>query len=495
MHHASSTLRILGFILLAYWAAATPLLAELRLGAPFTDGMVVQREREVRIWGWDAPGQIVQLQLGESLAEAETDQTGRWEVILPPPEKGKSLTLKAAGSSTIERKDWIAGEVWLALGQSNMEWALKDSTGGIEAVQTIGPRDIRFFVAPKAVSKTPLNDLDARWRQLDAQTAPDVSGVAFFFARNLTDELQVPVGIIQVAWGGANIVAFMTEESLRRQGSFDRLLEEHVAGAARWQEALAKWVAGGRQGRQPGSGGAGEQHYPGHIENAMVHPFKPLSVRGVLWYQGENNTSTPDSYPEWFRLLVASWREGFRAPDLPIYFVQLHSVPGDNRRWAAFRPMQEALSRSDENVEMVVMIDTGTPGVHPPEKQPVGERLARIALARDYGRAIVPGSPRLVAATWEEEALVLTFDRVGDGLKLHESDDDRVFQWQVGDTIQPAKVRLDGPNRLVATYPDDTPRPSAFLHNVVGNPTALLFNSIGLPAAALHVTASGSEPR
>lgn len=241
----------LALLLVASWSEA----GDLRLPRLFSDGMVLQRERPIRVWGWAGPGQGVEVSLGDQAVRSTSDKSGRWEVLLPPVEAGGPWTLTVRGATTLTVKDVLVGDVWLASGQSNMEWTL--GSGVVDQDQEIAaarfPR-IRFFVVPRTARPEPAADTESgEWRPVTPETAEHVTAVGYFFARELHREVGVPIGIVSSAWGGTPAQAWTSagmnltlpayrdraREILRPGRNWAREMEEDDARAIRREELIS----------------------------------------------------------------------------------------------------------------------------------------------------------------------------------------------------------------------------------------------------------------
>ncbi|MEO1236983.1 MAG: sialate O-acetylesterase, partial [Planctomycetota bacterium] len=257
---------------------------------------------------------------------------------------------------------------------------------------------------------------EARWQVLDGRVAQDISAVAYFFGRDLRREIDRPIGLIQCAWGGSKIQAWLSPQTFADQPDHERFRRQYEEAAERFARELQRWRADGKNGQRPRPRGGGPNHKPSGLYNAMTHPLAPLTIRGVLWYQGESDAWMPETYDELFKALVADWRRGFHDPELPVFYVQLPAF--ENAKWPAFREAQR--NHDIPHAAMAVSIDQGVADdIHPPMKRPVGERLARLARVHVYGHDVLPGGPRLesVSLVGDGSGVVrLRFVDVGDGL-------------------------------------------------------------------------------
>lgn len=357
--------------------------AQVRPAPIFTDHMVVRQKATNPVWG-TAPASS-KIEVIASWAPTDTLRTqasasGRWSVTLSTPAAdGKSHTLKI---NNIELKDVVLGEVWLASGQSNMEWSVRHGIENGEAVAAAATHpDIRFFQVPTLGAATPQNSVQAAWAPSTPETMRRVSAVGYFFARELNRTLNVPVGLISSAWGGTPaepwIPAWVFEVN-------PRLKDARARQANPWRPIE-----------------------PGECFNQMIAPFAGYGVNGVVWYQGESNRENAAVYNELMTALIGSWRVAFSNPSLPFYFVQIAPFTyGQNDLAAAVvREQQELTWKSVPHTGMVVVMDRvhDIKNIHPIDKLTVGQRLAGFALNEVY-RIEVPNykSPTFASASFDK---------------------------------------------------------------------------------------------
>lgn len=391
------------------------LLATLKLGTPFSDGMVLQRQMPIRVWGTSDARSEVRVKLGNDTAKAQADYEGNWRVELPPrgaSKKPVSMTvteykvqvLPVSGAiDTLTVNDILVGEVWFACGQSNMEcpiWGdnprFRDEKGAMMVAMSNNPF-IRFVKNQKRegdvwrYSLTTL-PLKAEWRQFDSKglaLRPGeeymLSAVAFYFARELYLATDVPIGIVDSSWGGTPAEAWTPPCTMPAKDLEDNL-------AAR--------------------GGKVDQYTPTALFNGLVAPYCPMAMRGFIWYQGCKNVNDSVSrYVERMNLLYSGWAKMFENPDLKLYFAQLAPY---QTNWMNICMAQTQFAQSEKNANLVVLADAGNPyDIHPNRKDIVGQRLAMHALRREYGFEM-PGdeSPVLQKVTFRGNTAVLEFNNV-----------------------------------------------------------------------------------
>ncbi len=229
------------YFLLVFVCLLSPLRAEPVLPHLFSDHMVIQRETEIRIWGWADPGEKVSVSLGAGSGDAAADSDGRWRVILPAMRAGGPFTLMVQGKKTIIFRDVMLGEVWVASGQSNMTYALSGATGGEKEILRANYPGIRFFTVPRKIALEPQSDtMPAAWEVCSPETAKSFSAVSYFFARDLHKELGVPIGIILSSWPGSAGEEWTDPESLRRESVLKPIVERWDASAAEVKSFAAR---------------------------------------------------------------------------------------------------------------------------------------------------------------------------------------------------------------------------------------------------------------
>lgn len=475
---------------------------ELKLAEIFGDGLVLQRGQPVAVWGEADPGERVRVVFGGQEKTAVADAAGVWILRLDPMEasaESRTLAVSSAGSQKQEIGNVVVGEVWLAGGQSNMAFLLRNAQEGAEVLPTLDNPAIRFYTVPRREGFERETET-ASWTPAAGKEAGAFSAVAYFFAADLQKRLGIPVGIVSCNLGASYCEAWMSEKQLRRHPSlayladqYDDELKQYDADAV--QEFLNQekaWLSADRKTR-----GARPQTPPNPysrkvgtaLHRTMLSKVIPYTVRGAIWYQGEGNANEKrgHEYRTLFPALIQSWREEFQNPEMPFYFVQLapYEWPGDRdggTLWAELREAQLLTWQNLPNTGMAVSADWGEKDdIHPKCKQPIGERLALFARRDCYGEPSLPVSgPIYRASRTSGKSLVLEFDPLGQGLELRGAadgfeicGDDRVFH--------PAQARIDG-NSVVVSAPEIA-KPVAVRYGWKNWFVPSLFNRDGLPAS------------
>jgi sialate O-acetylesterase len=373
-------------------------LAAITLPSVFSDNMVLQQNSEASIWGWGNAGELVKIVAGWNSTDTVTvkaDNSARWETTLRTVDAGGPYSIQIIGSSEVELKNVMLGEVWICSGQSNMEWSVNMGidNGEEEAANADHP-GIRIFHIPKKGADYPQQDCDATWMVCSPETMRSTSAVGYFFARELHNKLNVPVGIIVSAWGGTPAEVWIEKSRI-----------ENIPGLNENKYAL-------RFDWWPGE--------PGVLYNSMIYPVVPYGIAGVIWYQGESNVSNHPVYASLKKTLIENWRNDFKK-DFPFYFVQIAPYNyGEEGTSEYVREQQAKVEEEVPNTGMVVVSDLvdNINDIHPRNKLDVGKRLARFAPAETYNQEIgAYKSPMIESLKIEKDKIRLNIKNVVSGLK------------------------------------------------------------------------------
>ena len=646
------------FALLA--AIAAPAFADVSLPAIFSDHAVLQKSPKVPVWGVAEAGEKVVVTLGASSAQTVTGTDGKWRVSLDLGRGGPGpFTLTVRGKNTLTVSDVLVGEVWLASGQSNMEWLLKNSSGASAEIQASANPMLRHFAMTKAEAATPIAGCKGKWIVSSPETSGAFTAVGYHFSKNLQQSLDAPVGLIHASWGGTPVETWTGKEALASDPdlaagaekadadlrTYARRLRVYTLGYLAWQEsnrrqdrassgvpsaegwspavlpgklgesgavwlrcvvevpdelagkpvtiALAEGLRGTDRvywdGAQVGSTSLeqaaktrGDRRHtvpadrvkagratlairvfnaaedivlpaavnlgklratsgwerktefslpplsaeakaalpenpgresftwqgPSRLFNAMIHPLIPYAIKGVIWYQGENNVPRAYQYRKAFPLMIADWRARWGQGDFPFYFCQLANMnakganPSESN-WAELREAQ-SLALSAPATGQAVLIDIGdSANIHPINKKDAGERLTAIALAQTYGQKTSFSGPVFTGIKIEGGKIRLAFKHTDGGLvarplpATYSVDSatgatapvvrnssgplegfavcgaDRKWVW--------AEASIEGDHIVVSSA--SVPAPVAVRYAWAGNPTCNLYNGAGFPAS------------
>lgn len=433
--------------------------AAVQLPPIFGEGMVLQRDCPLPIWGTATPGEKITVSLRSQKLETVASNDGRWSVLLlPEPADNNLVELRVAGENTITLGGILMGDVWLCAGQSNMALQLKKTRNADEEIRTATHPMIRQFLASEKSSEKPARDVAGTWQKCSPETAGEFSAVAYYLARNLQEKTGIPIGILNCSWGGTRIESWMDADiGASARPAYDRAMTRY-----REEKAADKFL-------------------PSGISNAMVRPLYPMAIRGVVWYQGESNVLWAEDYASLFVEMISQWRKGFRQPELPFYFVQL---PGyDDKRdpsglnWAKLREAQTKALKLPK-VSMIVTMDLGEQNrLHPvASKSEIGRRLAEAILEGSDGNKRSFSGSDFREISVKENSMHIAFDPEnplslkGDG-GFEIAGHDRVFH--------PAKASIEGDAVVVRS--EAVTKPEAVRHAWKNASEVSLFNSSGRP--------------
>lgn len=472
-------MKILSLTVLACCVASLCSARSLTLAPIFSDHMVLQREQPVPVWGSAAPGSSLTIEFAGQTQTGRADAGGRWRVDLDPLSASsvpQTLTVRseeAGRQESIMLRDVLVGEVWLCSGQSNMQWAMSRTENAEAAIAAADHPRIRFFRTPVVFSRIPLDSVDGKWEVCSPETAGPLSGVAYYFARELQRELDVPIGLLQSAWGGTRIEPWTPPEGFE---GIESLQSIHQIATN-----MPELDGDPQQERQT----------PTAIFNAMIHPHIPFAIRGVIWYQGESNRTEGMLYVDKTRALLNGWR-GRWGFDFPFYFVQItpfQYAQQDPMILPEFWEAQAAIPRQIPGTAMAVASDATTlDDIHPPNKEVPGVRLALLALNHTYGRDVVSSGPifRSISRDRSGSRLRVEFD-FADGLTTRDGNPPDWFEIAGNDGVfKAATASIQGSSVLLES--DEVPLPVAmrFAWHKLAVPN--LMNSAGLPAPAFRAS-------
>lgn len=474
--------------------------AEIRLPSLFTDHMVIQRGLPVHVWGRSAPNESVSVTFHNETRSTVADPVGYWSLYLSPAEAGGPFELEAKGSNTISVKDILVGDVWVASGQSNMEWQLnKADNASTELAAANHPR-IRLFQVNKKVAAYPLDEVDAQsWTVCNSQTAADFSAVAYFFGRHLEEKQNVPIGLISASWGGTPADAWTSLRAISADASlmpvmaeWAKMTDDLAYTKQQREKQISEWKANVEQAKKnntkepafPWRGNDSGEWAPGGLYNAMIAPLVRFPIRGAIWYQGESNASRERAglYHRLFSAMITDWRRAWGQGDFPFLFVQLANFKtGPDSKWPDLREAQlKTLSLA--HTGMAVTTDIGNPtDIHPTNKQDVGLRLARAARAIAYGEKIEYSGPIFRQAVRENNSLRVFFEHAASGL-MARGGTLKGFEVAGADrAFVPAEAVIDGQTVVVSQTSVAAPRYVRYSWS--DNPEGNLYNKDNLPAS------------
>lgn len=495
-------------LLLPFCLALPQLLAALTVPNVFSDHMVLQRERPIPVWGKAEAGETVTVEFASQKAQAVADASGQWSLRLEPLDASfEPQILRIQGSDTeLNFTDVLVGEVWLCSGQSNMDWPVKQLKDADLEIATANHPAIRLHNVTHVTSDTPVFSSAATWEVCTPATVGAFSGAGYYFGRDLHAYLHVPVGLIEAAWGGTPAIAWTRAEVLDQHPQFQEKLTEWQGHLRDYPQALKKWesevarlktenpaLTRWQLPRKPF--GPDSPHRPASLANGMLAAVAPYALRGAIWYQGENDAGWhPEDYDQRLRLMIEDWRDWWSIDDLHFGIVQLanflqpKSEPADDA-WPRLRESQRRLAHSLSHTGLAVTIDLGEANdIHPRNKQDVGRRLARWALADIYGADVLAGGPVLQKAQFDGDTVTLTFEQVGSGLAILDAHTLGGFTLAGEDGVfHPAQASIEGTDTVIVSSPEII-RPVHLRYGWQNNPVdASLGNQERLPASPFEV--------
>ena len=451
-----------------------PLQAKVTLPAVFGDNMVLQQQRDVNLWGKANPGKKVTVKPSWTKAKytAGVAQDGTWELSLPTPAAGGPYTIEFSDGDKEKTvlRNVLLGEVWFCSGQSNMEMPIRGFNGqpvagATDVIVSAKPSTpIRMCTVQKKASAKPETECICKWEENTPAAVAEASAVGYFFAQKLYEALGVPVGLLISDWGGTPIESWMNRETISAEFKDEFNLEHLETGVLPEQ---------------------GAQYIPCTLFNGQIAPLIPFTFRGMLWYQGESNRDRPAQYTRLQAAYVRMMRELFRNQDAPFYYVQIapyHYSDTDNTWSGYFYEAQQAALELIPRSGMAATVDIGEYStIHPCKKKEVGNRLAYLALAEEYGISMIdPHSPTVKSIDFKDGKAIITMDAGNNGLAPRSAwiegfelaGEDKVFH--------PAKGKPK--NSTVTVVSPEVPEPVAVRYCFHDWCIGTLYNSFGIPA-------------
>ncbi len=493
--------------------SAPRLRADARPAALFTDHTVLQRDTAIPIWGTAKRGEPVTVSFAGQRISTKADRDGRWRVDLAPlPANATPADLLVKGRrNTVTLRDVLVGDVWLCSGQSNMEWPVRlcaQADAEIAAAQL--PLIRHYKVANQMAHGRPADDVQGGWSVCSPETAPHFTAIGFFFARELHRELRVPIGLLNVSWGGTPIESWLSPRMLaatphaaavasawaKTVAEYPEKKAAHDRAVAEWEQRAAAAKAAGRP--EPGDhpwrpAGPGLPEEPSVLWHGMVAPVAPYGIRGFLWYQGESNVGRATEYRDLFPALIDGWRTAWARPEaiatapLPFLFVQLPNYadrnPGGDA-WARLREAQTAALALPATGMAVALEQGESDNLHPTRKQEIARRLALVARVQVYGEGLDHSGPVFESASLEADGSIRIRLRHADVGLVCRGPRLRGFQIAGADRVfQTAEATIEGDTVVVRSKA--VPAPLAVRYGFVNDPQppANLYNGAGLPAA------------
>lgn len=446
--------------------------------------MVVQQNKPFKVWGKAKAGERVKVKadwLPNEVSVIATEK-GRFFAILDVPAiqagdfEKHQLNISSAGEELLI-DSLLIGDVWFCSGQSNMQFSLKEDKQAAEELPHATDANLRLFNAGLNFSDQPLDSIAGEWQLCTPETAKDFSAVAYYMAKKLRDSLRYPIGVIFTGIGASAAQAYVPKEVL----ATDSILDVTY---------LAPYLASPKSKEKIDGGFSFEKvTRPYLLYNAMIHPFRNLSVKGFCWYQGEANHFERETYTLLTQAMIEAWRQVFKQGELPFYYVQIAPFYHDKEDPtlvfdAFFREAQERISDLN-NTAMVVSMDVGeAKDLHPKNKKPLGDRLAFTALNRTYGRLDIPyEGPKMLYVLYKKNKAIVHYHRqsLAAGLKTKQAEPPLFFSVAGEDHVfYPAKAIIHG--NMIEVTAEQVKHPVAVRYAFFNYPVTNLQNGLSLPA-------------
>jgi len=483
--------------------------AQVKLASLFSDNMVLQRDINVPVWGTAANGENVTVAfLGQKLSTIAKD--GRWKVVLKPLKAGGPFTLTVKATNTISISNVLVGEVWLCSGQSNMERGLNYDTSGTEAIANSTNDMLRLITIPHNSKDTQQTEVSCKWVASNPNTTKRFSATAYWYGSKLQKELGVPVGIINSSFGGTPIEAWMSEKTLSslglpKDGNTDPVMarQNYNIRKERAQPLVDKYNAEKEAAKQnhlpvpPEPKGmiiVGDYRGPNVLYNGMIAPLIPFAIKGMVWYQGENNAYVGrNTYYQLLPALIKEWRNEWGQGNIPFFIVQLcpyHKKTTDPNLPSGIATVSDAqrMALSEPNTALLVTTDLVEPDgdVHYKRKEPLGARLVLAAKAKAYNQKVAYSGPLYKNVVFKGDKAILSFTHIGGGLVAKDTalsgfviaSEDRKFY--VGNAI------IEGDQVIVSSPNVVSPKSVRYGWADHPWPDLNFWNKAGLPAAVFR---------
>ena len=484
------------FLLLQPWFLNVA-RAEVTLPSLLADHMVVQRGLPVHVWGMAAQHESVSVTFRGETKSIAADELGRWSLYLSPGEAGGPFQMVVKAANSIELNDVLVGDVWVASGQSNMEFPMTELNNSEAEIAAAKYPKIRIFRVKHRPSDFPRSDAEATtWALCTPEDVGDSSAVAYYFARDLYQKMNIPFGLIETFWGGTPAESWTSLHTLSGDAALmpvfasrAKTLDAEESVALRVEQEEHDYQQAAAQAKAEGKPEPGRRWHPDFaawapsaLFNGMIAPLTHFPIRGVIWYQGEANSGErAPLYAHLFQSMINDWRRAWDEGDFPFLFVQIANWNTEpDGRWPEVRDAQrQALAL--RNTGMAVTIDIGdSVDIHPKNKLDVGLRLARAARAITYGEKVEWSGPLYRQLTREDHALRVWFDHAAGmtakggplaGFEVAGADGKYVA----------ADAKIEGASVVISS--STVSEPVSVRYAWAPNPTCNLVNKEGLPAS------------
>jgi sialate O-acetylesterase len=442
---------------------ATALQAQVRLANVFGDDMVLQQKSQTPVWGWASPGEEITIKGSWDNAEAKTkaDFTGQWKTTVTTPTAGGPYTIVVKSGKEIILNNIMIGEVWICSGQSNMQWSMSATTDGATEIPNANYPNIRLFQVDRSSSEFPQIRGEGRWQVCSPETVKTFSAVGYFFSKKLNTDLNIPIGIMNISWGGTPAEAWtpqaLIDNNPELKAASDKLPE------VPWGPVK-----------------------PGRIYNSMIHPIVPFPIAGAIWYQGESNVSTASTYKQLMETMIQSWRTAFNK-QFPFYYVQIAPYNYGKVNHGTWLRDQQTKTLSFPGTGMVVVSDLvdNVNDIHPKFKKTVGERLANWALGDAYGRPdIAFKMPLYNSMKVDKGKITILFDNCPNGLMSQGGEPTEFMIAGENKQFVAAKAKIVGSTVILSSK--EVKNPVAVRFGWANTSMPNLFSKEGLPVSCFR---------
>ena len=454
--------------------------AEVRFPNVIANGMVLQQCTEAALWGTATPGSAVKItpSWSQAVKTVKTDKNSKWHTSIATPVAGGPYSIRFDDGQVKELADIYVGEVWLCSGQSNMGLSVGRCLKEGEKFDFIPSPGLHIFKVENQLSLMPVKDVKASWQTPTAENTPGFSAICYYFGRELQKYLVVPVGILQVAHGGSS------QESW--------LAEKHLDGIPSMAEALAKASKSDPDEKNK------KNKIPTTCYNGMLAPVIPFTVRGVCWYQGEANTSYPETYSVLLERMIDSWRAAWDNPQMPFIIAQLagFNPKGDQATgWVDVQMEQIAISSRKPGVATVLNYDIGEArDIHPKNKIESARRFLLAARKLAYGENILAQGPEATSIVFSGNKAVITYKSTGTGTGLVLTGGELLNNFYIAGAekkFHPATARIVPPDRI-EVFSHEVPQPKYVDYATkTFNSDVNFYNDAMLPAVPFRMADDG----
>jgi sialate O-acetylesterase len=473
----------------------------IKLPAIISNNMVLQQKSKAALWGWADAGEKVTITTSwnNKTVGITADQNGKWLTYIKTTEAGGPYTITLKGTNSLQIANVLLGEVWLASGQSNMEFFVgkmdnPSYTGVVNYEQEIKDAkfpNIRMIDVANKVADQPQENFVGSWKVCSPQTVDTFSAVAYYFAKEIHGAAGYPVGIINSTWGGTPAESWTKKEVLENDSElkpiltrYDEQVKNYPKASEEYKLALERWKLDTSKNKPAAPAqpiGPTHNKSPYKLYNGMIAPLLPYTLRGVIWYQGESNAERANQYRKLFPAMINSWRNDFKNANLPFYFVQISPHRSQNPE---IREAQVYTYRTVPHTGIVVTTDNGDSlDIHPRNKKLVGQRLSLWALHNEYGKKdVVFSGPLYRAIKADGDKIRIQFDYVDGGLISKDGQELKEFEIAGEDrNFVPAKAVIEGEEVVVSNPQVSKPVAVRFAWRNIPDPN--LYNKAGLPAS------------